>query len=1249
MDSPKIQSKVFNIAITLFIIAMALCSLPPLVFAGQLRVLEVNISFDISALTNSTLSGYNLYEDSVLVCETNDPVATTLSCGFVTENGTHSYALTARYSDGTESPKSEPFQFTISDPEQLRTLEIALTFESSSISDSTQVGYRLYEDSQMVCETSDPGATTISCSFATTDGTHSYQLAAYFADGTESQKSPPFEFSIGETNQLNSISLAIPSNIEILDQKTLVGYVLFIDSALICQTTDPAATSISCLSDITDGIHTYEVSAYYTDGTVGQTSPPIQFTMGETTIGDISQLRTLEIALTFDAAAITDTSLAGYRLFEDSQMVCETSDPGATTISCSFATTDGTHSYQLAAYFADGTESPKSPPFEFSIGETNQLNSIDLAIPSEIEIIDGKTLAGYKLFIDSSFVCQTTDPAATSISCLSDITDGIHTYEVSAYYTDGTVGQTSPPIQFTIGETIIGDTSQLRTLEIALTFDAAAITDTSLAGYRLFEDSQMVCETNDPGATTISCSFATTDGTHSYQLAAYYVDGTESPKSPPFEFSIGETNQLNSIELAIPSDIEIIDGKTLAGYKLFIDSSFVCQTTTPTATTISCLSAITDGTHIYQVSAYYTDGTEGQTSSAIQFTIGETSKLRSLDIALSFDPTAAPEKTLAGYKLFEDSLQVCITSDPTATSITCQFITANGTHTYELAAHYTDGTDSLKSPPFEFTISDSPSPTGDTTENLVANIAATPISGTAPLTVSFNAANSTGNIITYSWDFGDGDTGTGTTPTHTYSIPGTYTASILVHDTTGNVETTSTIIQVNEVISQSVPPAATITSSVAAGEAPLAVTFDGSASTAINSTIVSYEWDFGDGSTGSGDITSHVYTAAGTYSAALLVTDSQGLTDNESTPIVVTPTTIINQPPSASFTASPSQGASPLTAIFDASSSQDPDGTITSYSWNFGDGTTGSGKSVQHIYTNAATYTATLQVTDDGGASSPLASKSILVEEAQPTIILNYEIGELNITNDWVRVIFENSFTNPAVFISPPTNNDKDATVTRVRNLDKTGFEIRLQEWDYLDGKHLQETVSFIALEQGQATLPDGTAIEIGSFNGTTRKQTISFRAPFTTPPVVLTTIVSENETDAVTGRINVVTKDTFSYLLQEQESKRSKHVAESVSYLAWSTGSGSVDNIYFSAQLPTTPVTDKLTSITFLDSFNDTPFLFIEAQTMNSSDTGALRIQDLSTTKVDLFFQEEQAADSETNHSEESVGFITILPTTIP
>ncbi len=91
----------------------------------------------------------------------------------------------------------------------------------------------------------------------------------------------------------------------------------------------------------------------------------------------------------------------------------------------------------------------------------------------------------------------------------------------------------------------------------------------------------------------------------------------------------------------------------------------------------------------------------------------------------------------------------------------------------------------------------------------------------------------------------------------------------------------------------------------------------------------------------------------------------------------------MNEPPNAIFTADPTEGDIPLEVVVDASGSTDPDGMIVSYEWDFGDGTTGTGLMTSHTYNTPGTYTITLTVTDDDGATDT-AVQTITVEMGEP-------------------------------------------------------------------------------------------------------------------------------------------------------------------------------------------------------------------------------------------------------------------------
>jgi predicted CxxxxCH...CXXCH cytochrome family protein len=148
--------------------------------------------------------------------------------------------------------------------------------------------------------------------------------------------------------------------------------------------------------------------------------------------------------------------------------------------------------------------------------------------------------------------------------------------------------------------------------------------------------------------------------------------------------------------------------------------------------------------------------------------------------------------------------------------------------------------------------------------------------------------------------------------------------------------------------------------------------FDGGASSDSDGTIVSYDWAFGDGTSASGVAVEHTYAEPGSYTATLTVTDDQGGWARDSKLVSIAPPPPPNAAPTASFGVS----CAGLSCTLDGGGSADGDGTIVQYRWEFGDGGTGSGRTVPHSYTQAGSYTVKLTVTDDDGATGT-ASKAI--------------------------------------------------------------------------------------------------------------------------------------------------------------------------------------------------------------------------------------------------------------------------------
>ncbi|MBD9698243.1 PKD domain-containing protein [Flavimobilis sp. GY10621] len=166
------------------------------------------------------------------------------------------------------------------------------------------------------------------------------------------------------------------------------------------------------------------------------------------------------------------------------------------------------------------------------------------------------------------------------------------------------------------------------------------------------------------------------------------------------------------------------------------------------------------------------------------------------------------------------------------------------------------------------------------------------------------------------------------------------------------------------------------TAAFSADVTELAVALDASGSDDPDGTIASYAWSYGDGSTGTGKTSSHTYAADGTYTVTLTVTDDRGATDTATRQVEVAAPPA-NVEPTASFTTT----TSGLDVTVDASASDDPDGTIASYAWTFGDGQGATGRNpAAHTYAAAGSYTVTLTVTDDDGATGVM-TKEVTVAE----------------------------------------------------------------------------------------------------------------------------------------------------------------------------------------------------------------------------------------------------------------------------
>jgi PKD repeat protein len=304
-------------------------------------------------------------------------------------------------------------------------------------------------------------------------------------------------------------------------------------------------------------------------------------------------------------------------------------------------------------------------------------------------------------------------------------------------------------------------------------------------------------------------------------------------------------------------------------------------------------STVLSPSHIY--------GTVGQFTATLTVNDGTTSTSSSATVNISA-PNTAPTATVGGPYIGEAGTPFSFSGsgfDADGDPLTYSWNfgdTGTGTgpnpsHTYVSAGTYdvtlTVNDGKVNSAPSTTTATIS-APLGNAAP--IAN-AGGPYSGQPGQNILFDGSassdpNGAADIASYAWDFGDGASGSGVSPSHAYAGDATYTATLTVTDQAGLSNSASASVTI------ATPPANQAPVAVAGGpysaNTGATLTFDGRGSSDPEGAALTYAWDFGDGSTGTGAQPAHSYGLAGTYDVSLVVNDGELGSDPSATTVTVT-------------------------------------------------------------------------------------------------------------------------------------------------------------------------------------------------------------------------------------------------------------------------------------------------------------------------------------------------------------------------
>lgn len=296
------------------------------------------------------------------------------------------------------------------------------------------------------------------------------------------------------------------------------------------------------------------------------------------------------------------------------------------------------------------------------------------------------------------------------------------------------------------------------------------------------------------------------------------------------------------------------------------------------------------------------------------------------------------------------------------------------------------------------------------------------------------------------------------------------------------------------------------------------------------------------------------------------------------------------------------------------------------------------------IDSNILTIAAGYGNTSNGNIEAQLpADGDMQAHVLTPLVLTIGEVGK--ITNDqtnefeWTKIDLANTYVNPVVIMSPLSYNGSQPATLRVRDVTSTSFKYQIDEWDYLNGSHVEENIFYLVVEAGTYVLDGGVTLQAGNTSSDYQWSSTTFNQTFATIPLVFAQTTTSDKQSAVTTRVRYIGNDAFDLRIQEEEGSTDNHMDETVSWVALSEGLGNVGRTY--EVDGTSRNYDHIFFEKYFTNTYDDPILFAHMQTSYGGDACALRYDDLGVDIVYFKVEEEKSADFEINHTNEEIGFM--------
>jgi hypothetical protein len=219
------------------------------------------------------------------------------------------------------------------------------------------------------------------------------------------------------------------------------------------------------------------------------------------------------------------------------------------------------------------------------------------------------------------------------------------------------------------------------------------------------------------------------------------------------------------------------------------------------------------------------------------------------------------------------------------------------------------------------------------------------------------------------------------------------------------------------------------------------------------------------------------------------------------------------------------------------------------------------------------------------------------------------EFGEVLVDHHWQRVQLQKAFVDPVVIAGIATAHRFQWVSARVRHVEPTGFEVRLQQWPDQEGADPPETIAYLVMERGTYSLGNQALVEAGRFEiaDPTASGSVAFSRRFNVTPVVVTTVTSAQGSDALSSELRAVTPNGVECQLQAPHPAQPDQTPETISYVAWEPSSGTMGGLTFQVNMTPELTPGEWHTVAFTEAFATQPVSLVAMQMLNHGHPGSL------------------------------------------